>query len=236
MVCGGESLSLGCSEPEDHIAIFSSSFKSAGAGPLYCPLRQEYIREALDYSKDEAGRDMKKCERADMTKSLIKHCHGKKTCSITADPEVLGASACHLQHVLLKTTYACMTGDNFLPEYVKQFDNKDEAFTDKTFATSESEASITKDRTSENPSDIIYDRKDDFIVREEAKSENSIDILDNKEGNKGEDSLTDKNNDSKDHYSEIDTEDTHLNTISSGLILNFHTIKVGYVHCNTILT
>jgi len=224
MVCGGESLSLGCSEPEDHIAIFSSSFKSAGAGPLYCPLRQEYIREALDYSKDEAGRDMKKCERADMTKSLIKHCHGKKTCSITADPEVLGASACHLQHVLLKTTYACMTGDNFLPEYVKQFDNKDEAFTDKTFATSESEASITKERTSENLSDIIYDRKDDGIVREETSSESLVDIFDNKEVNK-EDSMKDKNNYSKDYYSEIDTEDTLLNTISSGLILNFHTIK-----------
>ena len=232
MVCGGESLSLGCSEPEDHIAIFSSSFKSAGAGPLYCPLRQEYIREALDYSKDEAGRDMKKCERADMTKSLIKHCHGKKTCSITADPEVLGASACHLQHVLLKTTYACMTGDNFLPDYVKQFDNKQEAFTDKIFVTSDSEAFITKERTSKNP----LDRKDEVIVSKETSSESSIDILDNKGVDTEEDSMKDKNNDSKDHYSEIDTEDTLLNTISSGLILNFHTIKVGYVHCNTILT
>jgi len=120
MVCGGESLSLTCNEHNENIAIFSSTFKSAGSGPLYCPLRTEYIKEALDYSKDEAGRDMKKCERADVTKSILKFCHGEKTCNIKADPLVLNAPSCHLQHVLLKVTYACMTGLNFLPKFIKQ--------------------------------------------------------------------------------------------------------------------
>jgi len=251
MVCGGESLSLGCSEPEDHIAIFSSSFKSAGAGPLYCPLRQEYIREALDYSKDEAGRDMKKCERADMTKSLIKHCHGKKTCSIAADPLVLGASACHLQHVLLKTTYACMTGDNFLPEYVKQFDKKSETFVVKKLVTSESDAFIRKEKTTENPLvmfhdrkeddtviedttsqsfienplDIFYNSKEDDFLRENTVSESSTDILDNKEVDKKEESNKNKNNYDIEYYSEQDTGDSLLNKISSSLILNYQTIK-----------
>merc|ERR1719341_105883 len=119
MICGGESLSLACSEPNQRIAIFSSSFKSAGKGPLYCPLRAEYIKEALDYSKDEAGRSIKKCERSDVTHSLIKYCHGEKTCSIKADPLLLGVPACHMQHVFLKTMYACMTELNFLPKFIK---------------------------------------------------------------------------------------------------------------------
>ena len=120
MVCGGESLSLACSEPNQRIAIFSSSFKSAGKGPLYCPLRAEYIKEALDYSKDEAGRSIKECEISDVTQSLIKYCHGEKTCSIKADPLLLGVPSCHMQHVFLKTMYACMAELNFLPKFIKQ--------------------------------------------------------------------------------------------------------------------
>ena len=120
MLCGGESLSLACSEPNQRIAIFASSFKSAGKGPLYCPLRAKYIKEALDYSKYEAGRSIKKCERSDVTQSLIKYCHGEKTCSIKADPLLLGVPACHMQHVFLKTMYACTNELNFLPKFVKQ--------------------------------------------------------------------------------------------------------------------
>ena len=120
MLCGGESLSLACSEPHENIAIFSSSFQSAGSGPIYCPLRSEFIEEALDYSKDEAGRSMKECERSEVTKSITTICHGKKSCDITADPLLLSAPACHKQHVVLKITYACMTGINFLPKFVKQ--------------------------------------------------------------------------------------------------------------------
>jgi len=119
MVCGGENVQLECNESSEYIAIFSSSFRSAGSGPLYCPLRTEYIENALDYSKDNSGKNMKKCEKTDMTRSVIKYCHGRKECNIVADPGILGAPACQLQHVLLQITYACMVGSNFLPKYIK---------------------------------------------------------------------------------------------------------------------
>eukprot|EP00092_Neocalanus_flemingeri_P006155 GFUD01006626.1.p1 GENE.GFUD01006626.1~~GFUD01006626.1.p1 ORF type:complete len:507 (+),score=68.06 GFUD01006626.1:299-1819(+) len=128
MLCGGESLGLLCSEPHENIAIFSSSFQSAGSGPIYCPVRSEFIEEALDYSKDEAGRSMKECERSEVTKSLIKICHGEKSCNITADPIQLGAPACHKLHVLLKITYDCMTGINFLPKFVKHLVTTEKSF------------------------------------------------------------------------------------------------------------
>jgi len=118
MICGGESLSLTCNEPLQNIAIFSSTFQSAGTGPIYCPVRREFIEEALDYSKDEAGRSMKECERSDISPTIMSKCHGRKTCNITADPLQLNAPACDKQHVLLKITYACMSGQNFLPKFV----------------------------------------------------------------------------------------------------------------------
>jgi len=51
---------------------------------------------------------------------VIKHCHGRNSCSIKAEPKALEAPSCHLQHVLLKTTYACLIADNFLPKFVKK--------------------------------------------------------------------------------------------------------------------
>ena len=83
-------------------------------------MRTEHIKEALDYSNDEAGRSIKKCEISDVTQSIIKYCHGEKTCSLKADPLLLGVPACHIHHVILKTTYACMTSSKILPKFVKQ--------------------------------------------------------------------------------------------------------------------
>ena len=70
--------------------------------------------------QEEAGRSMKKCERSDVTQSIIKYCHDEKTCSIKADSLLLGVPACHMQHVLLKTTYAFMAEINFPPNFVQQ--------------------------------------------------------------------------------------------------------------------
>eukprot|EP00092_Neocalanus_flemingeri_P002661 GFUD01002849.1.p1 GENE.GFUD01002849.1~~GFUD01002849.1.p1 ORF type:complete len:542 (+),score=83.31 GFUD01002849.1:251-1876(+) len=117
VLCRGESLSLTCSEPDKNIAVFSSSFQSVAAGPAFCPLISYVNLKDLEQSKDEGGRIMNECE---VTHAITRLCHGVHSCNVTANTSLLGATACHKEHVILKISYSCMTRQNFLPQFLKK--------------------------------------------------------------------------------------------------------------------
>ena len=92
----------------DGLAVFDAKFQNVGSGPVYCPLRTEYLTAAIDLSKEETAVMIKECEGSSVTPALVRKCHGSQECVITADPLQLNVPKCRNQHVSLKITFACM--------------------------------------------------------------------------------------------------------------------------------
>jgi len=121
LLCAGDSAQLSCRKSADKgelLAIFSSSFSSVAHGVIYCPVTRKLFEEMNKSSGDDVADRLKKCENTEVTGSLISMCHGKSSCKITAESQDLNAPVCSSLHVFLKTAYACVSEEIFLPKYV----------------------------------------------------------------------------------------------------------------------
>jgi len=151
-ICGGTSLDISCDNPDHGIAILSGKFHHVGSGPVYCPIRQDFINSARQFSEEETAASIKECERSKVTQKLIKMCHGSETCEISADPEALNAPKCNKLHVALKVAYACMTKENFLPVYVQTGEEKEKNHSVKNSNYLESSIPRSQEKTKNIPS------------------------------------------------------------------------------------
>jgi len=119
-LCGGSTLSFNCPRPSHHLAILTAQFQSAAAGPIYCPIQGPGQASSFmtDNASDAAEAAMKECEATQVTPSVVKLCHGRKQCSLTASPGFLGAELCAGLHVYLKVVFACIDSSVFLQKFV----------------------------------------------------------------------------------------------------------------------
>ena len=101
-------MELSCSDPTESVAILGGQFKHAGSVPIYCPIRSEYLETAARGHSEQAAVTIKECERSNVTPALITKCHGSQSCDIEAQPNILSAPKCYMQHVALKIAFACM--------------------------------------------------------------------------------------------------------------------------------
>jgi len=161
IICGGERMAVDCTSG-DGLAVFDAKFQNVGSGPVYCPLRTEYLTAAMDKSKEETAVMIKECEGSSVTPALVRKCHGSQECVITADPLQLNVPKCQNQHVSLKITFACMNKDNFLPSYISRDEEEEtESLYKEVFPPDErySESGLMDAQTTDKSKDALEEQE-----------------------------------------------------------------------------